>query len=53
MERASISHGNHVGWCFFSLALKNPASNGLLFSLVMYNVPIPGSFTAPSVTIHS
>ena len=55
MDSASISQGSHVGWCFLSLALKKPATRGLSDpSLVTYNVdPIPGSLTAPSVTIQS
>jgi hypothetical protein len=50
---ASISQGIHDICRPRSLALKKPAMNDLL-SLLIYKVaPMPGSLTAPSVTIHN
>ena len=55
IERASISQGNHRGWCCFNFVLKKPASKGsLLPGRDRKRVePTPDDFTAPSVTIHS
>lgn len=51
MLQASTSRGNHVTWCFRSLALKNP---GKLSFRETYSVaPISRFFTEPSVAIHN
>ena len=53
MARASTSHGSHVIYEPRSLAPKNPARCSLPPRVMYRMVPIPGSRTAPSVTIHN
>ena len=53
MARASTSHGGHVICEPRSLALKNLAKCSLPPRVMYRVVPIPGSRTAPSVTIHN
>ena len=53
MPSASMSQGSHVTWCFFSLALKNPARRVCPFRETYSVDPMPRLVTEPSVTIHS
>ena len=53
MPNASISHGSHVTWCFFSLALKKPARRVCPFRETYSVDPMPCWVTEPSVTIHN
>ena len=53
MPNASISHGSHVTWCFFSLALKKPTRRVCPFRETFSVDPIPCWMTEPSVTIHN
>ena len=53
MPNASISHGSHVTWCFFSLALKKPARQVCPFRETYSVDPMPCWVTEPSVTIHN
>ena len=53
IAKASTSHGNHAVCEPRSLALQKPAKRSLPSQLTYRVAPIPGFWTAPSVTIHS
>ena len=53
IERASTSQGSHVVCDPLGFALKKPARSKLPLHVTYKVAPIPGSLTAPSVTIHN